>query len=164
MATHVSTAPRKGFGVPWVSVLAALILVVAVVGAAFAVGRNSAPNQTAARVPTQSNLGPQVTHMMPWMQAHVGDIAWMQNHMGDVAWMRGHWNQWQWMKGHPGNIQWMQNHAAQWSWMQGHMGDIGYMHDHLGQWNGWRSGMGYGTGSGPNGSNGSNGWSCGQWC
>ena len=64
MATHVSAAPRKGFGGSWVSVLAALILVVAVVGAAFAVGRNLAPNPTPASV-AQSNLGPQITHMMP---------------------------------------------------------------------------------------------------
>jgi hypothetical protein len=156
MATHVTGAPRRGFPSSWVSMLAALVLVVAVGGVAFAVGHNSAPNRTAASVPAQSNLGPRITGMMPWMQAHVGDIVWMQNHMGDVTWMRSHWNRWQWMQGHLASMRWMQSHAAQWSWMRGHMGDIGWMHDHFGQWNGWRSDMmgpgGYSdSGSGSNG-------------
>lgn len=178
MATYVPTTPHRGLRSPWVSILIALILVVTLVGVAFAVGRNSGPKTAGAGVPMRANLGPQVTRMMPWMRDHVGDIAWMRSHMGDVTWMRSHWNQWQWMQGHAGDMRWMQTHHAQWTWMQSHpaqwqwmqthMGDIGWMHDHYGQWAGWRSGSGYGTGSGPSGMHGSNGsgggWDCGPWC
>jgi len=166
MATHVSTASRRGFRGAWVPILAALVLVV-LVGVAFAAGRGTAPSAAPARVPAQSNLGPQFAHMMPWMQGHVGDIAWMQSHMGDVTWMRNHWNQWQWMQGHFGNIRWMQTHPTQWRWMQTHIRDIGWMHDHWGQWTGWQSSMmgsggSYGSGGASNGSG--TGWNCGQWC
>ncbi len=166
MATHVSSAPRRGFRGLWVPILAAVILVAAV-GVAFAAGRNSAPNPTPARVAAQSNFGPQFTYMMPWMQGHVGDIAWMRSHMGDVTWMRSHWNQWRWMQGHTGYMRWMQTHPTQWRWMQTHMGDIGWMHDHWGQYTGWQSGMmgsggSYGSGGGSNSSG--NGWDCGRWC
>lgn len=138
MATHVSAAPRRGF--PWV-MLAVLILVVALVGVAFAAGRNSTPNQPAATVQARSNLDPRFTHMMPWMRTHIGDIAWMQSHMGDVTWMRSHWDRWQWMQRHNGDVRWMQTHPDEWRWMQGHMGDIGWMHDHWGLWDNWHSGM-----------------------
>ena len=164
-ATHVPTASRRGFHGPWVALLAALVLVVAVGGVAFAFGRNSAPTPSPTNV-AQANLGPQVTHMMPWMQTHVDDIAWMQNHMSDVAWMRGHWSQWQWMHGHVGNVasmrahpsqwQWMQMHPTQWRWMQSHMRDIGWMHDHWAQWHGWQASTGYRAGTGSNG-NGTDG-------
>ena len=177
MATYVPTTPHRGLRAPWVAILIALILVVTVVGVAYAIGRNSGPKPAGAGV-SQANLGPQVTRMMPWMQDHVGDIAWMRSHMGDVTWMRSHWNQWQWMQGHAGDMRWMtthraqwtwmQNHPAQWQWMQTHMGDIGWMHDHYGQWAGWRSGSGYVAGSDPNGMHGSSGsgsgWDCGPWC
>ncbi len=161
MATHVSAAPRRAFRGAWVFIPAVLVLV-AVVGVAFAAGRSTAPNPAPARVSAQGNLGPRFTGMMPWMQGHVGDIAWMQNHMGGLAWMRSHWNQWQWMQGHTGNIGWMQTHPTQWRWMQTHMRDIGWMHDHWTQWSGWRSSMGSWSGSGSNGSG--TGWNCGQWC
>ena len=99
MATHVSEAPRGGFHGLWVALFAALAIL-AVVGVGFAAGRNSAGSTPVAA--GQVNPGAQVTHMTPWMQAHVGDIAWMQQHMSDVVWMRGHWNRWQWMQAHPG--------------------------------------------------------------
>ena len=155
MATHVSETPGRGYLWEILAVLVGLVLVVAAVGGAFAAGRNSASQGTTTTVPAQSNLDPRFTHMMPWMQAHVGDVAWMQNHMGDVTWMRSHWDQWQWMQRHDGDVRWMQTHPAQWQWMQNHMGDIGWMHDHWGQWDSWRSGMmgsGHYTGSGSNGS------------
>lgn len=139
------------------------IVLVGVIGGAFAAGRNSAPNPTPARVAVQNSLGSQLTGMVPWMRNHTGDIAWMQGHMGDVTWMEAHPTQWSWMQGHIGNIAWMQTHSTQWQWMQTHMRDIGWMHDHWGQFTGWRSSTGYGTGSGSNGS-GNGGWNCGQWC
>jgi hypothetical protein len=145
MATHVMTAPKRGFRHVWVPLLAAVALV-ALIGVAFAAGRNSAPNPTPARAAVQGTLGSQLTGMMPWMRSHTGDIRWMQGHMGDVTWM--------------------QAHPTQWQWMQAHMRDIGWMHDHWGQWTGWRSSTNYGTGSGSNGSGTGmgNGWNCGQWC
>jgi hypothetical protein len=162
MATHVSTAHKKGFGNYWVSILAALALVM-VVGVAFAAGRTSAPVQVAVGVPAQGNIGSQFSGMMPWMQTHAGDIAWMQAHMGDVAWMQNHWDQWRWMQAHPASVglmqahltqwRWMQAHPAQWQWMRTRVGDIGWVHDHWTQWNGWRSSMGNGAGSWSNGSN-----------
>src|SRR4249919_3979465 len=127
MATHVSEAPRRGFHGFWV-VLLAVVAIVSVVGVGFAAGRTSASSLPAAR---QVNPGPPVTHMTPWMQAHVGDIAWMQRHMGDVAWMRGHSDRWQWMQAHPGYVRWMQTHSAQWAWMRGHMASIRWMQTHL---------------------------------
>lgn len=156
MATHVSTTP-KGFHGGWVTLLTT-VTIVALVGVAFAAGRNTAPS-TATPV-SQSTLAPQVSHMMPWLQAHPGEIAWMQRHMADVAWMRHHYGQWKWMQADP----------SQWSWMTHHMGDIGYMHDHRGQWSGWRSGMmgsqgpygsGGGTNGGWNGPGGHMGWAMG---
>lgn len=194
MATHVSDAPRRGFQRSWLPVVIAGVLVVTLVGVAFAVGRNSGSRSAGAGVPTHANVGPRVTAMMPWMQGHVGDVAWMRSHMGDVTWMRSHWSQWQWVQSHIGDLRWMQTHRVQWMWMQAHpaqwrwmqihMGEIGWMHDHYGQWTGWRSGMGYGTSSGSNGTNGSmtgsgggmgsgpngsmtgsgGGWDCGPWC
>ena len=110
MATRVSEAQSRGFHGFWVVLLTA-VAILAVTGVGLAAGRNSAGSTPAAT--GQSNPGPQVTHLMPWMQAHVGDIAWMQQHMGDVAWMRGHWNRWQWMQAHPGYVRWMQTHPAQ---------------------------------------------------
>lgn len=110
MATHVSEAQSRGFHGFWVVLLTA-VAILAVTGVGFAAGRNSAGSTPAAT--GQLNPGPQVTHLMPWMQAHVGDIAWMQQHMGDVSWMRGHWNRWQWMQAHPGYVRWMQTHPAQ---------------------------------------------------
>jgi len=101
-------------------VLLAVVAILALTGVGFAAGRNSAGSTPAAA--GQLNPGAQVTHMTPWMQAHVGDIAWMQQHMGDVAWMRGHWNRLQWMQAHPGYTLWMQTHPAQWTWMRGHTG------------------------------------------
>lgn len=161
MATHVSAAPRRGF--PWgvLAVLVGLVLIVALVGGAFAAGRDSASQRTTTPVQARGDIEPRLGNMMPWMQAHIADIAWMQKHMGDVTWMRSHWNQWQWTQGHPGDVRWMQTHPAQWQWMQAHMGDIGWMHDHWGEWDRWHSGMtgpGHHLGSGSNGpSTGSNG-------
>jgi len=128
MATHVSEAPSRGFHGFWAALLAAVVIV-SVVGVGFAAGRNSASSTPAAV--GQVNPGAQVTHMTPWMQAHVGDIAWMQQHMGDVAWMREHRNRWQWMQAHPGYVRWMQTHSAQWAWMRGHMASIRWMQTHL---------------------------------
>ena len=156
MAAHVSETPRNGLHGFW-AVLLVVVPILALTGVGYAAGRNSVSIDPSATV--RVNSSPQVTHMTPWMQAHVGDIAWMQQHIGDVAWMMGHWNRLQWMQGHPGYVRWMQTHPAQsawmrghmasirwmqthqtqWSWMTSHMGDIGYMHDHWGQWTGWRS-------------------------
>ena len=180
VSTAVSTVPRKGYPNSWLAILAALALVVVVVSTAFAIGRTSAPHAS-VNIGTQGGLGPQLTHMAPWMQDHAGDIAWMQGHMGDVAWIQHHgsdlawmqhhageikWmqlhaNRWRWIQGHAGDLKWMQAHPVEWRWIQTHMGDIGWMHDHWGQWTGWQSSAGYGSGQG---SSGSGGWQCGKWC
>jgi hypothetical protein len=113
MATHVMTTPKKGIRHIWVPLLVVIALV-ALIGVAFAAGRNSVSNPTPPRAATQSALGAQLTGMVPWVRNHTGDIKWMQGHIGDVAWMQGHPTQWQWMQGHIGNIAWMQAHPTQW--------------------------------------------------
>ena len=115
-------SPR--LGLPGASVVVAVIvLMLLVIGGAFAVGHTTAdstdrPSATTSQNNTYGQTGNGPTKR--WAQAHHGDLTWMRSHMNDVTWMRHHHGQWQWMRAHP----------HQWSWMRGHGGDMARLRDH----------------------------------